>query len=572
MTGVADRTERGSEAGRRIARARREASLSQRELAQLLGTSLWEVERLEKGQVDARGQLPGIAAAIGVTEEHLIDTAATVAEPASRQQEPGGAPSPGARELTRGARLVLGALAVVVVVRFFTEVFPVLPRALNFVDVPILAALGIASLRWPSGPNDNRDWAQFAGVAILFIALTTASAVANPSRVDAGPALVFLYGFAAPLGVYIAAYRLWPPGRAVHLSRLLVGLGLLQLLVVVIIDLPRFLGTNNPDEISGTFGENQYQLVYFLLILAALLVGIFTFEQRRAVARFVPPLLLLVLGTIFLAQYRALLFTVLLTLAGLGLVVGTARVRGILVGGALALAVVVTLTYTSQAFPVLRFAPILQNLRQDPTEYASQRVQTIRAVADLYDDQPRYVLTGTGPGTFSSRGWQTFALLKSTSQSNVQGKYASLLTGGRAYRTDVSDKYVLPRLRTGAIVEGSRAVSSPYTTWSALLAEVGLLGLALIAGVYIVAFLRAGRMTLAVRRNVIPDDPLPAIVVAAAVAFFVLLQMAFLENWLEVTRVTFPAWILLAVATKEMSARKHQANISPSPALGRTTS
>jgi hypothetical protein len=44
-------------------------------------------------------------------------------------------------------------------------------------------------------------------------------------------------------------------------------------------------------------------------------------------------------------------------------------------------------------------------------------------------------------------------------------------------------------------------------------------------------------------------------------ALFVLLQMGFLENWLEVARVTFPTWILLAVATKEFRARYGAARI-----------
>jgi hypothetical protein len=32
--------------------------------------------------------------------------------------------------------------------------------------------------------------------------------------------------------------------------------------------------------------------------------------------------------------------------------------------------------------------------------------------------------------------------------------------------------------------------------------------------------------------------------------------MAMLDNWLEVTRITFIAWIILAVAMKEFEGRK----------------
>ena len=51
--------------------------------------------------------------------------------------------------------------------------------------------------------------------------------------------------------------------------------------VVALIDLPLFLATHNPDKVSGTFGENAYQLVIFLLIVAAVLAGIYTFEPKR---------------------------------------------------------------------------------------------------------------------------------------------------------------------------------------------------------------------------------------------------------------------------------------------------
>ena len=77
---------------------------------------------------------------------------------------------------------------------------------------------------------------------------------------------------------------------------------------------PRLLASGNPDEISGTFGENAYQLVFFLLVFGALLAGIFTFEKKRPVARLVPALFVLSLGAIFLAQYWALLLTTFFTI------------------------------------------------------------------------------------------------------------------------------------------------------------------------------------------------------------------------------------------------------------------
>ena len=57
-------------------------------------------------------------------------------------------------------------------------------------------------------------------------------------------------------------------------------------------------------------------------------------------------------------------------------------------------------------------------------------------------------------------------------------------------------------------------------------------------------------------RRAAPGDPLPALLLATTIAFFVLLQLAALDNWLEVTRITFLSWALLAVVTRESDARE----------------
>jgi hypothetical protein len=51
-------------------------------------------------------------------------------------------------------------------------------------------------------------------------------------------------------------------------------------------------------------------------------------------------------------------------------------------------------------------------------------------------------------------------------------------------------------------------------------------------------------------------DPLPALVIATFVAFLTILQMALLENWFEVSRVTFTIWIMFAICSRELDARE----------------
>ena len=114
--------------------------------------------------------------------------------------------------------------------------------------------------------------------SFAFLSLCVVSAVVNSGRIAPAPCSCSSTASLAPLGIYAAVYRLWPSGNTAVLSRTIVWLGIVQLLVVAFIQLPRFLSSENPDAISGTFGTNAYQLVFFLLMFVALLVGITTIE------------------------------------------------------------------------------------------------------------------------------------------------------------------------------------------------------------------------------------------------------------------------------------------------------
>jgi transcriptional regulator with XRE-family HTH domain len=536
--------------GSRIAHARREFGLSQKRFADRLGISLWTLDRIETGAADAAQHLPKIADLTGRPERWFRGNGAVAAI-----DHP--LPVPGARLVssfrwhpTAGRDLVIGSIALLVLIRFFTEVVHVIPRAANFVDVPIFLTLSVAALM---RPRPRARASSFSFVVLLFLSLCVVSVVLNLSRVGVGPVLVFLYGFLAPIGVYAAAYRLWPVGHALSLSHLLVALGVIQLVVVAVVDLPRFVASGNPDVVSGTFGTNGYQMVFYLLVFTALLAGIFTFEKHRLAARVALPLFGGILTAILLAQYRALLVTTALTVLFIGLLLGP-RGRGVVAGTVVTASFAISLSYVAQHFPALKFASTVTTLEHDPSFYASTRLKAADSVLNLYGDKPWAIAIGSGPGTFSSRAWHTFAQANSRSKSNVQGRYVNSLTSGQAYHTDVSDTYVKP-LESRTAIQGSGALTSPFSSYLSLLAEVGIPGFLLLVGVYLVATATAIRMTFRIRRRMGPGDPLPSLALACAIGFLVLLQMGLLENWLEVTRVTFPVWMLLGVTSKEFASR-----------------
>jgi transcriptional regulator with XRE-family HTH domain len=537
--------------GGRIAVARRSAGLTQRELADALGTSAWHVERIEAGRAPASYKhLRKIVAVTGRELEFFVST-----RPTAPEKPPASAPVLLGDLGVYGRNLVLAALVLLVTIRFFTEVVPIVPRAANFVDIPIFLALGFAALAVRTGVAENHGYLRLGLPSLVFVALAVVSALVNVERTHPAPVLVFIYGFLAPFAVYAATYRIWPPGKAQSLSRTIVALGLVQIAVVALIGIPRFIASDgNPDEISGTFGTNAYQLVFFLLIVGSLLAAIFALEPRRAVARFAPLLILCVFVVVLLAQYRALLATTILVMLLVGVLL-RAHARGLLVAVLTVAAFAAAFSYVASHLPRLKLETTATTLVESPWWYAAQRWEASTPTASLYGDHPQAAAVGTGPGTFSSRAWQTFARSDSESRSNVVGGYAQAFMGGGIYTTDVSETYVAMYKQDAAIVEGSRAVTSPHSSYYGLAAEVGLLGLGLIAAAYLTALIRSTRTTSRLVRTADGSDSVPALSLAATVGFVLLLQMGLLENWLEVTRATFLVWIVFAIVTKEVDAR-----------------
>jgi hypothetical protein len=256
------------------------------------------------------------------------------------------------------------------------------------------------------------------------------------------------------------------------------------------------------------------------------------------------------LATIFLAQYRQLLITLGATVLLIAALLGFIRLRGAIAAVLIALTFVLSLSYLSSAFPVLKYSSTVSTLASDPGLYVTKRLAVAEDVGRLYTDNPRYIVTGTGPGTYSSRAWYVF------SDVGVRSRTSLGLQSSRGYQSDVANKYVVPRLARGKAeaVGGSYAITTPLSSYLSLLGEVGIFGFLAIMLIYGGAFLHVLRMTIRSLRWKV-EDPLPGLLLGCTVGFFVLLQMAVFENWFEVTRLTFILWALLAVVTKEFSAR-----------------
>ena len=546
--------------GSTIADARHSAGLSQRELAERIGVSVWTVAGIERGERDPGPHLAAVAAATGRSADLLRSEPAQGSSETTQEkpgpgasQDSGAAPDEATDRPTGGhwsRNIILASIVTLVTIRFFAEDIGVLPRAVKLVDIPILLVLLVLSWVAPRAKHSTVPSTSYLVPAVAFLAVCIGSVLINSGRTEAGPALLFIYGFLAPILLFHVVRTLWPTGQAMSLSRLLVALACVEFAVVLFIDLPEFLSSRNPDVVSGTFGENAYQLVFFLLMCAALVAGISTTERRRLVAPLAPLFFAATVATTLLAQYRAITLTFALTVLLIATLVGLVRVRGAIAGVLIAIALAAGLVLVPNVFPELKLQGTIDTLSGNPGSYVSHRLEAGSDIADVYTDQPSSIVIGAGPGTFNSRAWETYYSPDEQASLGVVFPFA-----GSTEQTDIAQKYTIPRLRNLQAVEGSWALTEPSASYYALLAEVGLLGFVLMVAIYGRAFMDSVRMSLTALRRAPDGDPLPGLMLASAAGFFVIIQMAILENWWEVTRLTFILWIVFAVATKEFEAR-----------------
>jgi hypothetical protein len=421
--------------------------------------------------------------------------------------------------------------------RFFSDKLGVLPGWTNFLDYPLLAIFGLYVL-WTSRLRPRRQARTgFAPLIGAFILLMIISSIANVERLHAGAVALFVVGFLEPLAFMYLAYRLGPrPELNSYLVKLLLWVGWLQIIVVLLIDLPIFLATKNPDYISGTFGENAYQMTFYLLAWNVVLLSRpqrFRFKPLRLLS------LLLIQGllvtVILLAQFRAILpfavftwiVTFMITNEGLG-----KRLR--VTGTGLCLGIIL-FTVIDGLYPELKWGQVLQLVEKSDESYNSGKVQSVINLRQLFADEPRALLLGTGPATYASRGFQTFSIV---GRKELANHYYQQIFGPQAYITDVAAKYTLPVAANYAF--GSATAAIPWFSFLALPAELGLLGLSVILCIY-------GKAMRMCWRTKGLDIDLGTLARWTFIGMALLLQMAFLGNWLETSRVTVPVWLVFGL-------------------------
>jgi hypothetical protein len=437
------------------------------------------------------------------------------------------------------------ALVLIVCVRFFSENLKVVPALVQYIDVPVIAVAMFCGLLLFIRKGYRRGSSRLGVVLFLFVLCCALSALVNSSRIQTLPVLMFVFNFSAPLLFALITTQARLDQRDIdRVLRTFFWLGLVELAVCAAYGLPRFFSTGNPDYVSGTFGQNAYQFTYFmgvwlLYVLGGALWRTGTSGRKRSVS--VVVVSAAVFGLFYAAQYRAMLvfFTLVILLS---LWVSPAKVsRRVMLTIGLTAVSVISLIVVATSFPGLKLFKVFDLLQDSTPIVQSGKIQAVKNVGSMYEDQPHAALVGSGPATFSSRAYLTFSG-KPRPEKGAIGVIAVQLQGGR-YATDVAKKYVDSINATP--IQGGTTASSPLSSYTSLAAELGIPGLLIYLAAYVYALAYSLRRLRSSARS--GDRRGAQLAFTCFGGIVLLLVQTLFDNWLETTRVAIPLWLLIGL-------------------------
>jgi hypothetical protein len=462
------------------------------------------------------------------------------------------------RKRTR-TRLLYALLIILVVIRFFTETFPIFPRFFNFADLAVLPVAVWALLKNGWRLDRCRLWRDSLRKPVwifgVWVALSSmVNLVLYGNRLI--PAVAFLVFHLEPL-LFAAAFIAlgWSRRDTNALCTAIIFLGVLQL-PVALFELPLALRWGDPDLASGTFGTNGSQMCFFLVLVMGYILGRYLMDKRRHWL-----LLLVPLVALFYAQgFKAMWFAFPLDI-GIVLVLvvpGSLKRR-------VALLAIVLVSVALLAMPLARHTSkwtmayvkpaYIMDFVESPYLWKLGKIQSFADIWLLYKQAPLAPVLGVGPGSYSSRAFQTFVEPGpgAINPNNVTAKYITPIPPGH-----FAQEFVIPLMYRSVPAFGSTTIDGPFSSYVSLLAEVGLVGFFIYLLIYYRVYLEV--LSVLKRAWAERDSELAGLCLAAVLGIISLSEMAFLDNWFEVSRVTVLLWLLIVAVTlqsgKDRAARE----------------
>lgn len=439
-------------------------------------------------------------------------------------------------------RLIYGLVALLVTVRFFTETVPVLPRFLNAIDLLIVPLLLPLYLIWAAV---RKKWKLAGKWTIILIGLFMLSWLLawllNLEEVHWLGAFLFIVGLLTPIVFYMILINIdLHPRFYQRLLHLLFALLLANLLIGTI-QAAQGIGKGTHDFIFGTFGVNQNQLAFFLAFMVTYLLATWRYQGLNLLKLCVlgwSGLLFLLCGFqtlwVILAVAIALMFFFSDVLSA-RLWAGRIPKRFLSIIALVVLASTLALSFLR--FDRFNVPEILSQF----ITYSNQlgKVKLLQSVPQVWASRPWAFWLGVGPGTFNSRAFRSIAIIPygTTGATDVAGALVAPF-----YTSELSNRFIIPYFTRGVFFLSGANTDGPFTSYVSVPVEVGLFGALALFGIY-------GMVTLALIRSLrrSTDSQERLLAAWALMNMLMLLGIATVDNYLEVTRYTLLVWLSVGI-------------------------
>ena len=454
--------------------------------------------------------------------------------------------------------VVLAFFFVLLTARFFSETLRVMPKALDLVDLVFIPLLAIGAMFAGSLRGIDRTLhgklLRWTGALVV---IAVASGVANLERTHYAPVLLYIFGITAGPALFLSLNKLIKRKEkmAQQTARFLFVMFIVEGLVVMLVSIPTFFATGNPDYMSGTFGLNAYQFSAFLVIVGGYFLGRMRFDRARIFVGIAIQLAVVV--TFLLLQYRtatpAFFISYLVLLAFL---YGKRVFR-------MAFAIMLMAGIGYYAFSYISSSESFDLKFDDLGDLASNpemvsdfgKVIAYGNTFSMYADRPGTFLFGAGPGTMVSRSAYTFIVEPMASTEKGVGRIIGGMFPDVEFQTDVFVEYMAPLFEMESVF-GSVQANNPASSVLAAMAELGIPGLIVLGLIYVTMMRHVVRYArFAIERSDPQIVPLASALVTGSVY---LCLLAPLDNYLEIARVTLPVWLLFWTVSALVQARRQR--------------
>ena len=439
---------------------------------------------------------------------------------------------------------VIFFFVVLLTSRFFSETLAVLPKAMDIVDLAVIPLLLVFSLL----SSDNRGvdlglHRRIFRLVCVFTLLWAISWAANLDRVIYPAAVLFLFGMLEGPLLFLALNRLIRNKRkfGLQMARIIGIMVLVEAAAVIFVNIPIFAATGNPDVISGTFGNNPYQFSAFLIVMGGFYLGRMRVSTKSIIYGVV--IQIFIFGTFILLQWRTAtpaFFASYLVL--LGILYGRRILRLSLIVAVLAAIGYYIFSFIQTSDLNLKYED-LAVIYENPTSLADiGKVLSYVNTVEMYSEEPTTILVGSGPGTYVSRANYIFSIEASAEKTKGVSQIIRAVFGDEPYSTEVSNRFIRPLYDMEARF-GSMQSNNPASSVLAAGAETGIPGLVVIGMIYGAVLINAIRF---LRYSLsILDRQLISLSSALVIGTVYLCIICLLDNYLEISRVTLPVWLLL---------------------------